>query len=547
MPPDEVTWRQVAGRYEMHELLGRGGMGSVWRGEDVLLERPVAIKRVELPASLAPEDREALRKRVLREARAAARVSHPRLVTVFDVVEEEGNVFLVQELVNAPTLKALVLEKGPLEPREAARIGRLLLEGLAAAHRSGVVHRDVKPGNVMVLEDGGVKLADFGIASITGDPQLTVTGMILGSPAYMAPEQATGAPVTPAVDIWSVGATLYFAVEGEPPFGKADTIATLTAVVHDPPRQALKAGPLCPMLDEFLAKDPAQRPDVTEAARLLEPVATPTVRSGRVDAPEREVDRPRTVQVEEVEEVEEETAPPPPPPPVPRQRRSRQGLVTALVALALGLGLALAAASGREGEDPAATADDPGAELSAPAPTTAAPNRSTDTTGAPRRRTTGGGATSSAAVAVPADWKTYTDPDTGYRVAHPPDWTIRDLDKTRTDFTDPATGTYLRIDWTDEPGESPEGAWQALSKSFGARKTNYREIRIEPTTYQGHRAALWEYTYDEGGTTLHAYNLGMVTDEYGFALNFQTTQAGWEASQPLWEQLKAGFVVPEDD
>ena len=117
MPPDEVTWRQVAGRYEMHELLGRGGMGSVWKGEDVLLQRPVAIKRVELPASLSPEDREALRKRVLREARAAARVSHPRLVTVFDVIEEEGNVFLVQELVNAPTLKALVLEKGPLEPR----------------------------------------------------------------------------------------------------------------------------------------------------------------------------------------------------------------------------------------------------------------------------------------------------------------------------------------------------------------------------------------------------------------------------------------------
>ena len=532
MPPDEVTWRQVAGRYEMHELLGRGGMGSVWKGEDVLLQRPVAIKRVELPASLSPEDREALRKRVLREARAAARVSHPRLVTVFDVVEEEGNVFLVQELVNAPTLKALVLEKGPLEPREAARIGRLLLEGLAAAHRGGVVHRDVKPGNVMVLEDGGVKLADFGIASITGDPQLTVTGMILGSPAYMAPEQATGAPVTPAVDIWSLGATLYFAVEGEPPFGKADTIATLTSVVHDPPRQALKAGPLCPMLDQFLAKDPAQRPDVAEAARLLERVVTPPpappMRSGSVSAPEREVDRPRTVEVES-------------------PRRSRLGLVTALVALALGLGLALAAASGRDGEDSAATPKGPGAEVTAPSPTTAAPtNRSTATTNAPRQATRGSPA-APAAVAVPANWKTFTDPDTGYRIAHPPDWTIRDRDKTRTDFTDPATGTYLRVDWTDTPGESPEAAWRAQSKDFGARKTNYREIRIEPTTYQGHRAALWEYTYEEGGATLHAYNLGMVTGEYGFALNFQTNQAHWEASQPLWEQLKAGFVIPTDD
>ena len=533
MPPEEVTWRLVAGRYELHELLGRGGMGSVWRGEDVLLQRPVAIKRVELPANLSPEDREALRKRVLREARAAARVSHPRLVTVFDVVEEEGTVFLVQELVNAPTLKALVTEKGPLEPHDVARVGGLLLEGLAAAHRSGVVHRDVKPGNVMVLDDGGVKLADFGIASITGDPQLTATGMILGSPAYMAPEQATGAPVTPAVDIWSLGATLYFAVEGEPPFGKADTISTLTSVVHDPPRQALKAGPLSPLLDVFLAKDPAQRPDVAEAARLLERVSTP-VRSGSVYAPEREVNRPRTV----VEEVEEAEAP-------PRPRRSRLGLVTALVALALGLGLALAAVSGGDGEDQAATPEGPGAGVSAPGPTTEAPKRPTDTTTDPRRQAAG--TDPSSAQAVPAGWASYRDPDTGYRLAHPPEWTVRERDKTRTDFTDPATGSYLRVDWTDEPGESPEAAWRAQSKDFGARKANYREIRIEPTTYQGHKAALWEYTYEEGGATLHAYNLGFVTDEFGFALNFQTSQAQWEASQPLWEQLKAGFGVPEDD
>lgn len=525
MPSDEVTWRQVGGRYETHELLGRGGMGSVWRGEDVLLQRPVAIKRVELPASLSPDDREALRKRVLREARAAARVSHPRLVTVFDVVEEGDNVFLVQELVRAPTLKALVAERGPLEPVEAARIGRLLLEGLSAAHASGVVHRDVKPGNVMVLEDGGVKLADFGIASITGDPQLTSTGMILGSPAYMAPEQATGAPVTAAADIWSLGATLYLAVEGEPPFGKADTISTLTSVVHDPPRLPLRAGPLSPALDRFLAKDPARRPDVAEAIRLL--AAVP---SGAVQAPQ--------TQVVEVPPTQQR----------PGRRRSPLALVTALVVLALVLGLGLAAVLGGEGDGPAPQeARDPDApEATAqprPEPTSTTASSTTTEEGRTEEERTG----SQRSGSVPDGWKTFTDPDSGYRVAYPGDWSIQDRGDTRTDFTDPSAGTYLRVDWTDKPGDSPEQAWRSQSKSFGARKSNYREIRIEPTTYQGRRAALWEYTYEEGGATLHAYNLGFVTDDHGFALNFQTTEAQWDASQPLWEQLKAGFVIPKED
>ncbi|MBW3650245.1 MAG: DUF1795 domain-containing protein, partial [Actinobacteria bacterium] len=216
---------------------------------------------------------------------------------------------------------------------------------------------------------------------------------------------------------------------------------------------------------------------------------------------------------------------------------------TVVVALALGLGLALAAAAGRDGDDSAAGRREPAARVTAPPPT-AAPDRAPASTTAPGQEA---GRRDASQAVVPPGWKTFTDPDTGYRVAHPAGWTVRDRDKTRTDFTDPSTGTYLRVDWTDEPGASPEGAWQAQSKDFGARKTNYREIRIQPTTYQGHRAALWEYTYEEGGATLHAYNLGFVTDDYGFALNFQTNQTQWEASQPLWEQLKAGFVVPEDD
>jgi serine/threonine protein kinase len=254
------TTTPVGGRYELHELIGRGGMGSVWRGEDLLLQRPVAVKRVELPLHLPDRERDALRQRVLREARAAARVSHPRLVTIFDVVEEDGIVFLVQELVDAPTLKAIVTEQGPLAPSKVAAIGKQLVDGLAAAHRAGVVHRDVKPSNVMVLPDGSMKLADFGIASLHGDPQITATGVVVGSPAYMAPEQATGDKAGPAADLWSVGATLYFAVEGEPPFGRADTLSTLTAVVNEPYRDMVVAllenyRLWCPRVD-FCSREP---------------------------------------------------------------------------------------------------------------------------------------------------------------------------------------------------------------------------------------------------------------------------------------------------
>ena len=162
------------------------------------------------------------------------------------MVEEDGSVFLVQELVDAPTLKEQVARNGPVTTGEAARIGRQLLDGLAVAHTRGVVHRDVKPANVMVQSDGTVKLADFGIASLHDDPQVTATGMVMGSPAYMAPEQASGAKVGSAADVWSVGATLYYAVEGEPPFDRTDTFATLTAVVHHPPRPTARAGALGP-------------------------------------------------------------------------------------------------------------------------------------------------------------------------------------------------------------------------------------------------------------------------------------------------------------
>jgi hypothetical protein len=274
--------RPVAGRYVLGGPLGRGGMGTVWRADDLLLGRPVAVKEVELPGGPPGPDRDALRERALREARAAARLNHPGAVTLHDVVEADGRLFLVMELVEAPTLGELVERSGPLPPAAAARVGLELLAALEAAHRAGIVHHDVKPANVMVTADGRVKLADFGIASLQDDTQRTlgVAGAgdraltaAFGSLPYVAPEQAGDRPAGPAADLWALGATLWFAVEGAAPFRRPTPAATLAAILHDPPARPWRAGPLEPVLLALLAKDPAGRPSAVELRRLLEPVA----------------------------------------------------------------------------------------------------------------------------------------------------------------------------------------------------------------------------------------------------------------------------------
>ena len=240
--------RRVANRYELEEELGHGGMGVVWRATDTLLSRPVALKEVDLPRGGDAGDREGLRARVSREARAAARLSHPGVVTVYDIAHDGGQDFIVMELVSAPTLEELVRTGGPLSPQRAARLGLGLLDALEAAHRAGIVHRDLKPKNVMVREDGATKLADFGIASVQGDPRLTATGLVVGSPAYMAPEQVEAEPVSPATDLWALGATLWFAVEGQAPFGGGE-FQTLSAIVNGQPRRPERLVSLAGLLD----------------------------------------------------------------------------------------------------------------------------------------------------------------------------------------------------------------------------------------------------------------------------------------------------------
>ncbi len=260
MAQNRLAHQVVADRYELLESVGRGGFGVVWRACDTLLQRHVAVKEIHIPGFLSEEDRAGLREKVLREARAAARLDHPGAVTVFDVIDDDGHPVIVMELVDAPNLSELVAEQGPLEPAEAGRIGQEVLEVLIAAHARGIVHRDVKPGNVMVDRGSGrVRLGDFGVAAILDDPTVTTSGAVTGSPAYMAPEQATNKGALPESDLWSLGATMYFAVEGRPPFDKGAPLPTLTSIVQDPPRPAENAGPLKPVLDALLVKDPQTR------------------------------------------------------------------------------------------------------------------------------------------------------------------------------------------------------------------------------------------------------------------------------------------------
>jgi len=234
--------RLVADRYALGASLGRGGMGVVWRAEDVLLGRAVAVKEVALPDGPPGAEQAAVRDRALREARAAARLNHPSAVTLHDVVEADGRLFLVMELVEAPSLRDLVGTRGPLPPAAAARVGLDLLDALEAAHRAGIVHHDVKPGNVMVPPGGRAKLADFGIASLQEDTQRTRTGSAFGSLPYVAPEQARGHRGGPPADLWALGATMWFAVEGAAPFDRDGPAAILGAILHDPPGRPGRAG-----------------------------------------------------------------------------------------------------------------------------------------------------------------------------------------------------------------------------------------------------------------------------------------------------------------
>ncbi|TMR30167.1 serine/threonine-protein kinase, partial [Actinomadura geliboluensis] len=278
--------RLLGNRYRLDSVVGRGGMGTVWRAFDVMLDREVAVKEVVFPPGLTEEERAVLYERTFREARASARLNHSGVVTVHDVVQEGDRPWIVMELVSAPSLQD-VIERGPLDPRRVADIGLQMLGALRHAHEKGILHRDVKPSNVLITGSGRVVLTDFGIAQMEGDATLTQTGLVMGSPAYIPPERAQGERAVPASDLWALGATLYAALEGRSPYERSDAMSSLQAVLTEPVPIARNAGPLAPVLDGLLAREPVHRMTAAQAQPLLSRVAAMPVpsRPARPPAP----------------------------------------------------------------------------------------------------------------------------------------------------------------------------------------------------------------------------------------------------------------------
>ena len=264
----------VADRYRLDSMIGRGAHGSVWTATDQLLGRQVALKKIDVPRGMPPRQAKELQERTLREARTAAALTNPFVITVFDILAatDTGPV-IVMEFLHGRSLADVLRQVGPVSPVQAATIGVAVASGLVAAHDAGITHRDVKPANVMIGVDGRIKLTDFGIAVGSGDASITGPGIIVGSPAYMPPEVANGATAGPASDAWSLGGTLFAAVEGRPPFDRGSPIATVESVINDPVPPHPRAGALGAVISGLLVKSAALRMTIPRALTLMRPIA----------------------------------------------------------------------------------------------------------------------------------------------------------------------------------------------------------------------------------------------------------------------------------
>ncbi|MEO3786519.1 serine/threonine-protein kinase [Actinocorallia sp. B10E7] len=297
--------RPLGGRYRLRTEIGRGGMGAVWSALDTMLDREVAVKEVTFGPGLSAREKDVLKQRTLREARASARLNHPNVVTVHDVVEEEGRPWIVMELVKARSLQQILDAERTIQPWRAADIGRQVLDALRAAHSRGILHRDVKPSNILITEDepARVVLTDFGIAQMEGDVTLTQTGLVMGSPAYIPPERVQGEKATAASDLWSLGATLFAAVEGYAPYERQDAMAALSAALSEPVPRPRNAGQLTRVLEGLLSREPATRMTGEQAMPLLADVASSRpnpILAAATQFDETVLDRPREDPMETV-------------------------------------------------------------------------------------------------------------------------------------------------------------------------------------------------------------------------------------------------------
>ncbi|MER5436291.1 serine/threonine-protein kinase [Streptomyces sp. NPDC002588] len=489
--------RLIAGRYRLLSPLGEGGMGTVWRARDEVLHREVAVKEVRAPHGLAASDVERMYARLEREAWAAARVANRNVVTVYDVAMEDGRPWIVMEIVRGISLAELLDAEGPLEPARAAHIGAEVLAALRAAHEAGVLHRDVKPANVLLSNDGRVVLTDFGIATVEGTSALTMTGEVIGSPEFLAPERALGRTPGPESDLWSLGVLLYAAVEGNSPFRHDTPLSTLRAIVDEelpPPR---RAGPLAPVIEGLLRKDPAQRTPADRAEQDLRVVAaggSPLAQTVRSTPPQpyppyQQPYQP-TVSTPAEPFRQGPVSPTPPwttagdtpgPPEPDRNRRAGLAIVAGVAVLALAVaGLTYGLLSRDDGSK-----DDTGTPNSASQGVTTTPTRTEESSGpaSPSASPTHSPSPTTPKQTVSV---TVTGAHTDYSGSCPPqDDSAPSFTATITVGNLPATVSYR---WVSKRGELSGQTWKTLEFGSGGGKSKQDSVIVstyaESGTYQ---------------------------------------------------------------
>ncbi|RPF46057.1 serine/threonine protein kinase [Streptomyces sp. Ag109_G2-6] len=528
----------LAGRYRLVEPIGSGGMGKVWRAHDQLLHRTVAVKELTAALYVAQADREVLYARTQKEARAAARIQHPAVVTVHDVLEHDDRPWIVMEYIDGPSLAEAAKAAGRIEPREAARIGLHVLGALRAAHAVGVMHRDVKPGNVLLAKDGRVLLTDFGIAAIEGDSSITRTGELVGSIDYLAPERVTGGAPDPSSDLWSLGATLYTAVEARSPFRRTSPISSLQAVVNDEPPVPRQSGPLGPVITALLRKDPAERPSAGEAERMLieamegrEPRAAqayvPTrVVSAEERAPARADAAPQPHQHQQPHQPQ---YPHPGPAPAPTATlpepatavagrppgRVKKVAAVAVVAALLGGGGVFGLLKLTGGDD------GPGSDKNASAPD------GQDEADAP-----------------PAGYTEVTDPE-GFTLFVPKGWKRR-LNGNQIDYTPDEGKHFIRIAMDPTPDyPNPYMHLLDMEKQLKERADYKRQALNQNTFHDSTRAALWDFSWTEKGAlagprrAIDQMYIAPDGTEYGVYMSGPA--ADWETTRTQFDVVLSGW------
>jgi tRNA A-37 threonylcarbamoyl transferase component Bud32 len=511
--------RLVAGRYRLIEQIGRGGMGTVWRAEDEVLSREVAVKRLHIQRHLTDDELATLHERTRREARSAARIAHPHVVVVHDVVDDEGLPCIVMEYVPSTTLAGLLADGGAVWPTEAARIGLGMVAALRAAHAAGVLHRDVKPGNVLLGADGRVVLTDFGIAMATGTSTLTKTGEIIGSIDYIAPERMRGKKPGPAADLWALGATLYQSVEGRPPFRKATAVETAYAIAVDPVDPMKQAGPLEPLIEALLAKEPEERPSAEEVERVLRDVVSgaPTQLT-----PTRPVPAPIPASMPG-------PAPTPAPSPLtattvapardaapPRARGRRRVAVWGALAVMVAAATVVGGWSLTRGGKSGGTHHKAAASASASVP-----------------------------PAVPAGYHLVTEKELGVSFPVPDGWKRGKATAEQVTYVDETRLVDLTIGMVEPAGANPESHFTNIEANTKINyPDSYRKLRMQRTTFQEKPAAVWEFTFKGRVRAFRAIDLGFGQEggrEYDIYLSAPDLE--WDTFRPVFDTVSAGFRV----